>query len=148
MRVFLDTNVLASAATTRGLCADVLRETLARHELIICEQVLDELERVLRSKFGIRQELFEDFIGLLQQDAIPATPDRTLDIKLRDKADLSILAAAVAGDADVFITGDKELLSLAHSGNLRIISPRRFWEESKTRRPPRDARGRQRRGKD
>ena len=31
MKVFLDTNVLASAAATRGLCADVLREVFASH---------------------------------------------------------------------------------------------------------------------
>jgi len=148
MRVFLDTNVLASAAATRGLCADVLREVLARHELIVCEQVLEELERILGSKFGIQRELVEDFIGLLRQDTILAAAERALDIKLRDKDDLRILAAAVAGEADAFVTGDKELLSQEHIGSLRILSPRQFWEELKTRQPPRDGRGRQRRGKD
>ena len=50
---FLDTNVLASAAATRGLCADVLREVLTSYELVTFAQVLNELERVLRTKFGI-----------------------------------------------------------------------------------------------
>ena len=50
---FLDTNVLASAAATRGLCADVLREVLTSHELVTSAQVLNEFERVLRTKFGI-----------------------------------------------------------------------------------------------
>ncbi len=40
MKVFLDTNVLASAAVTRGLCSDVLREVFASHDLFISEQVL------------------------------------------------------------------------------------------------------------
>ena len=46
MKVVLDTNVLASAAATRGLCADVLREVLAEHELVICKQVIDEGKNV------------------------------------------------------------------------------------------------------
>ena len=33
MRVLLDTNVIVSAVTTRGLCADVFRAVLAAHEL-------------------------------------------------------------------------------------------------------------------
>lgn len=51
MRVFLDTNVLVSALTTRGLCADVLRVVLAEHDLIIGDVVLDELRRVLTERF-------------------------------------------------------------------------------------------------
>jgi predicted nucleic-acid-binding protein len=65
MKVFLDTNVLASAAATRGLCADLLREVFASHELFISEQVVIELRRVLQLKFGVNQELVEDFIELL-----------------------------------------------------------------------------------
>ena len=42
MRVFLDTNVLASAFGTRGLCADVLRLIMAEHELITGEVVVEE----------------------------------------------------------------------------------------------------------
>ena len=44
MRIFLDTNVLASAVATRGLCADVLREVLTRHDLIISNALLKELK--------------------------------------------------------------------------------------------------------
>ena len=43
MRVFLDTNVLAGAIGTRGLCADVLREIFASHDLLISEHVIGEL---------------------------------------------------------------------------------------------------------
>jgi putative PIN family toxin of toxin-antitoxin system len=143
MRVFLDTNVLASAAATRGLCADVLREVFACHELVVCAQVLDELDRILGAKFGIHHDLIDDFISLLQQDTILAAPGRTPDIKLRDKDDLCILAAAGVGKAEVFVTGDKELLSLGHVGSLKILSPRQFWEEVKTQQP-RSERGRRR----
>jgi hypothetical protein len=34
VKVFLDTNVLVSAFAARGLCADLLRDVLARHDLV------------------------------------------------------------------------------------------------------------------
>jgi len=44
MRVFLDTNLLVSAVATRGLCADVLREVLLSHQLVISPPLLSELK--------------------------------------------------------------------------------------------------------
>ena len=128
MKVFLDTNVLASAAATRGLCADVLREVFASHELFISEQVLIELRRVLRLKFSVSQELIDDFIELLEQDSIPAQPGQLPKIELKDSDALTILGAAISAGAEVLITGDQELLALNRVSNLEIISPRQFWE--------------------
>jgi hypothetical protein len=45
MRALLNTNVIVSAATTRGLCADVFRSVLAGHELVTCARVLEEVQR-------------------------------------------------------------------------------------------------------
>ena len=132
MKVFLDTNVLASAAATRGLCADVLREVFASHELFISEQVLSELGRVLRSKFSVGQDLIDEFILLLEQDSVTVQPAALPGIELQDKDDLPIVGAAVAAGAEVLITGDKELRDMDRVENLEILSPRQFWEKLKT----------------
>ena len=145
MKVFLDTNVLASAAATRGLCGDVLREVPASHDLFISEQVLSELKRVLRFKFGVRQDLIDDFILLLEQDTVLAKPVEVPNIKLQDKDDLSILGAAIAAGAEVLVTGDKELLNLGHDEDLEILSPRQFWEKLKTQQQRGTRRGKPRR---
>jgi putative PIN family toxin of toxin-antitoxin system len=131
MKVFLDTNVLAAAAATRGLCADVLREVLACHELVLSDQVLRELTRVLKSKFGIDQDLIDDFVWLLRQDNLIAQPSLLPPVQLRDEDDLCILAAAIAGGAEVMVTGDKELLDLECVEGLEVLSPRQFWEKVK-----------------
>jgi uncharacterized protein len=132
MKVFLDTNVLASAAATRGLCADVFREVFASHELFISDQVLTELRRVLRLKFGVGQDLIDDFIWLLEQDSVPAQPAQLPGIELKDKDDLAIVGAAITAGVEVLVTGDKELLGLGRFFNLEILSPRQFWERLKT----------------
>jgi putative PIN family toxin of toxin-antitoxin system len=133
MRVLLDTNVLASAAVSRGLCADVLREVLAKHELVVYPQILTELRRVLRGKFGMPKELAEDFIGLFQQDTIRARPGTLPKLNLKDNDDLGILAAAKCGGTSVIVTGDKELQNLGHFSGIKIMSPRQFWQQLTTR---------------
>ncbi len=133
MRVLLDTNVLASAAVARGLCADVLREVLAEHELVVCPQIVAELRRILRKKFGIPGELVEDFLRLLEQDTISCRPSGLPKVRLKDKDDLGILAAARDANAAVIVTGDKELQNLGRFEDVQIVSPRQFWERLTTR---------------
>ena len=48
--------------------------------------------------------------------------------KLPDPDDEVILAAALAGKANVFVTGDKALLNLESVEGLPIITPRGLWE--------------------
>jgi putative PIN family toxin of toxin-antitoxin system len=128
MKVFLDTNVLVSAMATRGLCADVVREVLTSHQLVVSAPLLNELRRVLRQKLRIPADLIDDVIEILQQDAHFASPSRLLDIEVRDKDDLMILSSALDGNADLLVTGDKELLDLAKVGDVEIVSPREFWK--------------------
>jgi putative PIN family toxin of toxin-antitoxin system len=132
MRVFLDTNVLVSAAATRGLCADVFREVLRSHELVVSDALFEELVRGLDKKFGVKPDLIREVVDLLHRDTVFAEPTEGVDIKLKDKDDLVILSAALSGSADLLITGDKELLSLKRVGRLAIVSPRGFWSKLRT----------------
>ncbi len=124
MRVLLDTNVIVSAVATRGLCADVFRAVLAAHELVTCPQVLQEVRRILSMKFGVPEPLIAEYLELIGQEAILAEPGDLPDLPIRDRDD-----APIAAQAQVLVTGDHELQSLQNIGQLRIISPRAFWEE-------------------
>ena len=129
MRVFFDTNVIVSATATRGLCADVFREVLVSHELIVSEPLLTEVSRILLDKIGASVEMVETVVHILNQDTIFSQPLDSPDVAIRDRDDIRILAGALAGKADVFVTGDKELLTLGSVQELEIISPRQFWEK-------------------
>ena len=128
MKAFLDTNVLVSAVATRGLCADVLREVLASHQLVVSAPLFNELGRILRRKVGLPRELIREFREMLVEDSQFADSSPSVALGIRDKDDLPILSSALNGAADLFITGDKELLKLHKVGRMRIVSPRRFWE--------------------
>jgi putative PIN family toxin of toxin-antitoxin system len=129
MRVLLDTNVIVSAVATRGLCADVFRAVLAAHELITCSQVLQEVRRILSMKFGVPEQLIAEYLELIGQEAIVATPVDLPDLPIQDQDDAAIVAAAIVAKAEVLVTGDHELQNLKKVGEERIISPRAFWEE-------------------
>lgn len=128
MRVFLDTNVLASAFGTRGLCEDVLRETLTSHELIVAVPLLRELERVLVKKFKVPNSIVDSAITLLKQTSVEeANAEHNIKIPIQDKDDILILSCAIQGEADIFVTGDKELLKLKKADKMKVVSPREFW---------------------
>ena len=131
MRVFLDTNVLVSAFATRGLSADVFRLVLAEHELLTGEVNLAELRRVLRDRIGLPPPTIGAIEQLLREHIIIPKPDKALPVPIRDPDDRWVLASAVAGRADVLLTGDKDLLQVAHPGPPRILDPRGFWELSR-----------------
>ena len=105
----------------------MFREVLLSHELIVSEPLLAEVSRVLREKFRASSEMIEAVTRLLKQDTIFSQPTEPLELAIRDIDDLVILANALAGEADVMVTGDKELLTLESIQNLEIITPRQFW---------------------
>ena len=127
MRVFLDTNVLASGIATRGLCSELLESIIQEHVLLTCQPVLDELERVLADKFQLPGAVTAGFLTLLKTEGRVVPTQKAFPVPIRDESDISILACAIAGDAEAFVTGDKELLDLKEIRALPIVSPRQLW---------------------
>ena len=130
MKVFPDTNVLAAAIATRGLCSELLEITIHDHELLTCQPVLDELERVLAEKLRLPPPVVAGFLSLIRAEGTIVKPPREIPpIRIQDASDIPILACAIAGKADVFVTGDKELLDLRKVDGLIIVSPRELWHQ-------------------
>lgn len=132
MKVYPDTNVLVSAVATRGLCADLFQAVLADHELLVGETVLAELARILARKLRLAPSTVAEWDAFLrrQGELIPTGP--LLRTKLRDPKDRAVLSEAVAGRADVLVTGDRDLLVLGGRAPLPMLSPREFWELLRT----------------
>ncbi len=128
MRVFLDTNVLASALGTRGICWDLLREVLVRHTLLTSDEVLDELRRSLTRKFHVPPSVADESMREVFQDSERFSSRPLLEIASLDAADLAIVSAACNGHADLLVTGDRGVRNVRKTGTLSILTPREFWE--------------------
>ena len=128
MRIFLDTNVLVSAFTTRGLCADVLRVVLRDHTLVTGEFNLRELRRVLRIRMAAPAPVVESAESLLREQVVVPMPKAPATADVRDPDDAWVLASALAGDADILVTGDSDLLAVGPDAPLTILTPREWWD--------------------
>ena len=128
MKVCLDSNVLVSAFATRGLAADVLRVVLTEHELLVPVVVLQEVERVLRDKFALPPGTLVLARQVLEGQTVVPRPEALLTVTVRDPDDAWVLASAVAGGADLLVTGDDDLLVAADQAPIPILTPRAFWD--------------------
>lgn len=130
MRVLIDTNVLISAAlSANGVPYQAYKKAVTHpNHGLICEQNVDELKRIFNKKFPIRLTALDKFLStaLLTLELV-AIPDEEspIETQIRDINDRPILRAAIAANADILLTGDKDFLE---SGIKRpaIMTPAEF----------------------
>ncbi len=127
MRVVFDTNVLYSALAAKGFCEEVVDEAVAECDIVWSDPLKQELESLVtrRHKIGpatrIALAAYVDLCELVEPEP--------LDQRVcRDKDDDVVLATALAGKADVIVTGDEDLLVLKKFRRIEILSPRKFLE--------------------
>lgn len=128
MRVVLDTNILVSALISSSGPPGQLLSAVKRGDmaLVTSEYQLDELRKVLareRLRPYVRPEEAQDLIDSLETvgTLISELPECGL---LPDPADNPILATAIAGRANLIVSGDKtDMLALGHVDEIRIVSP-------------------------
>lgn len=128
MKIFLDTNVLVSAYAARGICGDLVRHILAEHELLTGAVNLLELRRVLKDKFKASAEQLANIEAEMKAETVVPKPARPSPLAARDPDDRWVLASTVAGGADLLVTGDDDLLSVAAKAPIPIVDPRGCWE--------------------
>jgi len=127
VRVLFDTNVLFAAFTVRGFCDELIEETVDLCAMVWSTPLRDELVRALRRKRLLSPaavEAISAFSDLCEMVKPVALPKRIC----RDPDDDIVLATAVAGRADLIVTGDDDLLVLKIFGGIRILSPRQVLE--------------------
>jgi uncharacterized protein len=128
VRVFLDTNVLVSAFTARGLCEDLYRYLLACHDIMTGEVNLQGLQRILTTRFQASAALVELVESQLRDQIVVPRPQAPSALEIRDPDDRWVLASVEAGDADMLVTGDRDLLVVAEKSTVPILTPRAAWE--------------------
>lgn len=102
------------------------------------ETVLTEVHRTLTRKLRLPAHRAEEIVGFLREQAVEVGGDAPPSpIVVRDPADQYVLAEAIAGKAQVLLTGDGDLLAVAAQAPLSTVAPRAFWELL-TKRPRND----------
>lgn len=133
MKAVFDTNIFVSALAIPGGQAERAIDLVidARVNLLISKDIIHEVLGVLAQKFSKSSEELSRTAVFLSELGELIVPREKLAV-LDDEPDNRILECAVAGHADVIVTGDKTMLNLKNYSGIRILSLRRFLDESHT----------------
>jgi putative PIN family toxin of toxin-antitoxin system len=122
MKVVFDTNIFVSAFIipgSRGQEAFLLAQR-RKVSLYSSVPILTETARVLRTKFSQPETDVMAALKMISRAAIMVQPMRKVTI-LEDMPDNHILECAVEAQADVIVTGDRQLLALREFEGIAIV---------------------------
>lgn len=114
LRVVFDSNVYISALLFDGPPRQILTLALNGEVVLIAsDAILAETAGKLRNKFSWPEHRIEQFVRATGRLAELCKPMNRLSV-VSDEADNRILECAIAGDANLIISGDKHLQACSH----------------------------------
>jgi putative PIN family toxin of toxin-antitoxin system len=128
-RIVLDTNVVVSAALLpRSAPRQAVDKAVENGQILISLDVIAELDEVLRRP-KLDRYLSEDdrieFLSALINEAEVVEVHEVIHA-CRDEEDDKFLELAISGQADLIVTGDRDLLILHPFRGVDIITPQQF----------------------
>ncbi len=124
MTVVFDSSVWVSALEFRGIPSRAIEYAAVNDDIVLCSGIEDETVDILWEKFGREPADTRFRLGVLLKRSRRVVVTGLIKGICRDPNDDFILECAVVGGADLIVTGDKDLLSLARYENIRIVTAR------------------------
>ena len=125
MRIVLDTTILVRAhESSQGPARQVLLDIVTSlHALLLCDEILYELARVLRyprmqALHGLTETRIYDYIGFLREKCELVMLNPILSVPIRDVNDIVVVQTAMIGGADVICTRDEDFYDPVIAGFL------------------------------
>ena len=132
-RFVFDTNVLVSASLfSRSKPGQALRWALQHGEVLMSLALLQELEEVLRREKlqrYVSSARREEFLEALIERAVFLEPAEAIRA-CRDPKDDKVLELAIAGKAQLIVSGDQDLLTLSPFRGVEVLRPEEFLGRS------------------
>ena len=125
-RVVLDTNILISGIGFPGKQRQILLLTLTGQVKSVTSAVLlAEFEDIVNKKFPKLRNESEKTVRKIRKKFIIVSPIVSVNVS-RDEDDNRVIEAAVKGNCNFIITGDKDLLDLGKYKHIKILTADQF----------------------
>lgn len=125
MKVVLDTNVLISGIFWKGVPNSIVTAWAhGKFDVIVSKHILNEYEAVLK-RIDTKGQVTGRWLSFILENVL-FVPDAKLVKLSRDSKDDIFIDAAITGKVDFLVSGDDDLLSVAHMSPVPIITPRTF----------------------
>jgi putative PIN family toxin of toxin-antitoxin system len=132
MKAVLDTNVLISGVIATGVPHDLMTAGFKDdYQIIVSVETLTEFRETLLKypdRFHLDPEEVQKEVETVRYFADFVDPDVEISAVEDDPDDDKFLEAAVAGNIDYVVSGDKHLLGLETFRGIEIVEPRTFYE--------------------
>ena len=127
--VVFDSNILISALAFPGKQAEkaLLRIIEGRDQLLISKTIVEEVLQELARKFSREGEELARVAVLLAELGNIVRPRRRLNV-FKEDADNGVLECALAGCADLIVTGDQDMLKVGAFEGVQLLSLRAYLE--------------------
>ncbi len=128
-RIILDTNIFVSM-TLGGQVGKINEEWRAeKFILVVTEDIVSEYLDVLqRPKLHLKPRTIAALVSRVYRRAEFVEPGEKVFVVLADTSDNKFLEAALAGQTDYIVSGDKHLLDLKVFQSIPIITAREFLD--------------------
>jgi uncharacterized protein len=127
VRIVLDCNVVIAAARTDGVCRAVLLTAVRDHEVILSPPIIREYRSVgARPKHRPYHRTMLAITDRLEKVALLVEPRPGSSFGLSDPDDEIYLSTALAGRADVLVTGNIRHFPAPRYGTVAIVRPADF----------------------
>jgi len=129
-RVILDTNILVSMALGGQVGKINDRWRAGEFIVVVSEEIVSEyLDILQRPNLHLKSRTIAVITGRIYRKAKFVKPEERVSGIQSDPKDDKFLEAAIAGQVDFIVSGDKHLLNLENFRSIPIITAREFLNQ-------------------
>ena len=132
MRAVLDTNVLISSVLSTGTPHNVVVAGFeGEYQIVVSVATLTEFRETLLKypdRFHMDDKAVQKEVETVRYFSEFVAPEEDIRAVEEDPDDDKFLEAAVAGNVDYLVSGDKHVLGLGSFRGIEIVTPRVFYD--------------------
>jgi putative PIN family toxin of toxin-antitoxin system len=126
--VVLDSGIWISAFQFGGTPQAALDSVFSDHTVAICDQIVAEVRATLVRKFSWKDENVLAILTEYTSDGMHVEVTGAVQGACRDPKDDMVFECAVKADAEIIVSGDKDLLSVKTYHGIQVLTARQYLD--------------------